>query len=176
MANVLPIVPVKSNIVRLENGSNSLILYIKKTTEPHRTTTNGVSTLKNIYFIIGSLSGALAVAMGAYGAHAGAQFFTPETMVTFGKAVRYNMHHALVLLVVTLAINQWPQRKKLLHAAGVLFIAGIILFSGSVYLLALTGISLGYITPLGGVSFICGWLCLAMAAWKKNDSLQCEPL
>jgi len=126
--------------------------------------------LKNLYFLFGALSGALAVALGAYGAHAGAQFFTPETTITFSKAVRYNMNHALVLLVVSLAISQWPQQEKLLHGAGLLFIAGIILFSGSLYLFALTGINLGYITPLGGVSFICGWLCLAMAAWKgKND-------
>lgn len=124
--------------------------------------------MKNLYFVFGGLSGALAVAMGAYGAHAGSELFTPETMITFGKAVRYNMHHALVLLVVTLAISQWPQQDKLLHAAGMMFIGGIILFSGSVYLLALTGFSLGYITPLGGVSFICGWLCLAMAAWRNS--------
>ena len=124
--------------------------------------------MKNLYFVFGALSGALSVAMGAYGAHAGSQFLTPETMVTFGKGVHYSMNHALVLLAVTLAIRQWPQQEKLLHAAGLLFIAGIILFCGSLYLLALTGISLGYITPLGGVSFICGWLCLAMAAWPKN--------
>ncbi len=130
--------------------------------------TDGADTLKNIYFIFGALSGALAVAMGAYGAHAGAQFLTPETIITFGKAVRYSMHHGLVLLVVTLAITQWPQAAKFLHTAGMLFISGIILFSGSLYLLALTGINLGYITPLGGVCFICGWLCLALAAWKNS--------
>ena len=129
--------------------------------------TDGADTLKNIYFIFGALSGALAVAMGAYGAHAGSQFLTPEGIITFGKAVRYNTHHALVLLVVTLAISQWPQAAKFLHTAGILFIAGIILFSGSLYLLALTGINLGYITPLGGVLFICGWLCLALAAWRS---------
>ncbi len=78
------------------------------------------------------------------------------------------MHHGLVLLVVSLAITQWPQAAKFLHTAGMLFISGIILFSGSLYLLALTGIDLGYITPLGGVCFICGWLCLALAAWKNS--------
>jgi len=124
--------------------------------------------LKNIYFIFGSLSGALAVAMGAYGAHAGAKFLTPETMITFSKAVRYNVQHSLVLLVVTLVISQWPQVEKILHTAGILFISGLVLFSGSLYLLALTGINLGYITPLGGVCFICGWLCLALAAWKSS--------
>ncbi len=124
--------------------------------------------MKNIYFVFGALSGALAVAMGAYGAHAGAQFLSPEAMITFGKAVRYSMHHALVLLVVTMAISQWPQVKKYLHIAGALFISGIVLFSGSLYLLALTGINLGYITPAGGVCFIGGWLCLAMAAWKSR--------
>jgi len=130
--------------------------------------TNGATTLKNIYFIFGALSGALAVAMGAYGAHAGSKFLTPEAMVTFGKAVRYSMHHALVLLVVTLAISQWPQVGKFLHTAGILFISGIILFSWSLYLSALTGIDMGYIVPTGGVCFICGWLFLAMAAWKSS--------
>jgi len=125
--------------------------------------------LKNIYFIFGSLSGALAVAMGAYGAHAGTQFLTPETMITYSKAVRYNANHSVVLLVVTLVISQWPQVEKLLHAAGILLISGLVLFSGSLYLLALTGINLGYITPLGGVCFICGWICLAFAAWKKGQ-------
>ncbi len=69
-----------------------------------------MGTLKNIYFTAGALSGALAVAMGAYGAHAGAHFLTPETMLTYSKAVRYTMQHGLVLLVVTLAISQWPQQ------------------------------------------------------------------
>ncbi len=124
--------------------------------------------MKNIYFTFGALSGALAVAMGAYGAHAGSQFLIPETMITFGKAVRYSMHHSLVLLVVTITISQWPEVSRYLHMAGLLFISGIVLFSGSLYLLALTGINLGYVTPAGGVCFICGWLCLAMAAWKKS--------
>lgn len=124
--------------------------------------------MKKIYFIFGSFSGALAVAMGAYGAHAGAKFLTPETMITFSKAVRYNVQHSLVLLLVTLAISQWPQVEKTLHTAGILFICGLTLFSGSLYLLALTGINLGYITPLGGVCFICGWLCLALAGWKSS--------
>ncbi len=124
--------------------------------------------MKNIHFIFGSLSGALAVAMGAYGAHAGAQFLTPETMITYSKAVRYNVQHSLVLLVVTIAISQWPHVEKILHTAGILFISGLVLFSGSLYLLALTGVDLGYITPLGGICFICGWLCLALAAWRNS--------
>lgn len=124
--------------------------------------------MKNIYFVFGALSGSLAVIMGAYGAHAGAEFLSPEGIITYSKAVRYNNHHALVLLAVTLAINHWPQQIKLLHAAGMLFIAGLILFSGSLYLLALTGIDLGYITPLGGMCFIFGWLFLALAGWRES--------
>ncbi len=108
--------------------------------------------------------------MGAWGAHAGSSFLEPASMVTFTKAVRYSMHHGLVLLAVTLAMEQWPGVSRLLHAAGLLFLAGIVLFSGSLYLLALTGINLGYITPLGGVSFIFGWICLAVAAWKSRSS------
>ncbi len=125
---------------------------------------------KNIYFIIGALAGASAVAMGAWGAHAGAAVLSPESTVTFTKAVRYSMHHGLVLLAVTLAMGQWPGQIRLLHAAGCFFLAGILFFSGSLYLLALTGINLGYITPIGGMSFIFGWLCLALAAWKSMST------
>jgi uncharacterized membrane protein YgdD (TMEM256/DUF423 family) len=76
------------------------------------------------------------------------------------------MHHALVLLAVSWAITQWPGQAKLIKGAGWLFLAGIALFSGSLYLLAFDVVDLGYLTPTGGVAFIAGWLLLAWAAWR----------
>jgi len=119
-----------------------------------------------LFFSLGSLLGGITVAMGAYGAHAGAQYLTSAQVITFSKAVRYQMHHALVLLAVAWAITQWPKQAKLIMAAGWLFLAGILLFSGSLYLLAFDVVDLGYATPVGGMAFITGWLLLALAAWK----------
>ena len=70
------------------------------------------------FFILGSVLAGLAVAIGAYGAHGGAEYLTDESSITFGKAVRYQMHHALALLAVALAFAQWPNRKKVLNFAG----------------------------------------------------------
>jgi uncharacterized membrane protein YgdD (TMEM256/DUF423 family) len=118
--------------------------------------------------MIGAVLGGLAVAAGAYGAHAGAQYLTPEAAVTFSKAVRYQMNHALVLLAVSWAIRQWPDQVKILRAAGWLFVAGVFLFSVSLYIIALSGLQLGIITPFGGAAFIAGWFLLAWAAWKAQ--------
>lgn len=118
---------------------------------------------------MGSLFGALVVAMGAYGAHAGTQYLSSEAMVTFNKAVRYNMFHAFALLITSLAIYQWPKQEKLLTISGWFFTTGLLTFSGGLYLLALTKINLGYIIPLGGVCFICGWLLLAAGAWFVEE-------
>jgi len=122
--------------------------------------------MAKLFFSLGSLLGGLAVVAGAYGAHAGAKHLTTEHVVTFSKAVRYQMHHALVLLAVAWAITQWPRQAKLIMGAGWLFLAGILLFSGSLYLLAFDVVDLGYVTPTGGVAFISGWLLLVWAAWK----------
>jgi uncharacterized membrane protein YgdD (TMEM256/DUF423 family) len=122
--------------------------------------------MAKLFFSLGSLLGGLAVAAGAYGAHAGAKHLTPDHVITFSKAVRYQMHHALVLLAVSWAITQWPGQAKLIRGAGWLFLAGIALFSGSLYLLAFNVVGLGYVTPAGGVAFIAGWLLLAWAVWR----------
>ena len=120
------------------------------------------------FFIIGAILGGLAVAIGAYGAHAGAKYMTAETTITFGKAVKYQMHHALALLIVALAYLQFPKQKKLLTFAGYSFLAGILFFSGSLYIIVFAGIKMGYITPLGGTFFVLGWLLLAYAAFKDK--------
>ena len=123
------------------------------------------------FLIIGAILGGLAVAIGAYGAHGGAEYLIGEAGITFGKAVKYQMHHALALLIVALAFAQLPKQKKILTFSGYSFLAGILLFSGSLYLIVFADIPMGYLTPFGGTLFVVGWFLLAFAAWKdkKND-------
>ena len=119
------------------------------------------------FFTLGAMLAMLGVAAGAFGAHALKSRLTPDMLAVFEVGVRYQLVHALALLAVAWAITRWPGRAALY--AGVLFIAGIVLFSGSLYLLALTGErSLGAITPFGGVAFLAGWACLAWAAWRSS--------
>jgi uncharacterized membrane protein YgdD (TMEM256/DUF423 family) len=105
----------------------------------------------------------VGVAAGAFGAHALRARLAPDLLAVFETAARYQMYHALALLAVAWAGGRWP--GPLLAWAGWLFVAGTLLFSGSLYALALSGVRwLGAITPLGGVCFLAGWLCLALAA------------
>ncbi len=125
--------------------------------------------MSKIFFTLGSLFGAIGVALGAYGAHGGAKLIElHQAVITYGKASRYNMYHAFALLAIAWALDRWPEQKKLLSPAGWLLVAGIILFSGSLYIRSLTGISFGYITPAGGVSFVGGWLLMAWAVWRTD--------
>lgn len=117
-----------------------------------------------IFFVMGGFSGALGVALGAFGAHALKSRLSPERLETFETGVRYQMYHALALLVAAFAVGSWSS-SILPVAAGWLFVAGTLLFSGSLYLLVLTDRRWwGAVTPLGGVAFIAGWVCLALAA------------
>jgi uncharacterized membrane protein YgdD (TMEM256/DUF423 family) len=119
------------------------------------------------FFALGAMLAMIGVAAGAFGAHALKSRLTPDMLAVFDVGVRYQLVHALALLAVAWAITRWPCRAALY--AGALFIAGIVLFSGSLYLLALTGErSLGSITPFGGVAFLAGWVCLAWAAWRSS--------
>jgi uncharacterized membrane protein YgdD (TMEM256/DUF423 family) len=121
------------------------------------------SHMDRTFFIVASILGGLAVALGAFGAHALRDHLTPESLDTFRTGVTYQMYHALALLAVAAAISRLPQ-TSLLTVAGWLFIAGTILFSGSLYVLTITGVRwLGAVTPLGGVAYIAGWSCLALA-------------
>jgi len=125
--------------------------------------------MSKTFFMIGSLFGAVGVALGAYGAHGGAKLIElHQAVITYGKASRYNIYHAFALLAVAWALDRWPEQKKLLSSAGWLLVAGIVLFSGSLYIRSLTGINFGYITPAGGISFVGGWLLMAWAAWKTD--------
>ena len=111
----------------------------------------------------GAFSGAVAVAAGAFGAHALRARVEPRLLDVFETAARYQMYHALALLFVGFAASRWPSRW--LTSAGWLFIAGTLVFSGSLYAMTFTGVrALGAITPLGGVCFIAGWGCLMLAS------------
>ena len=123
--------------------------------------------MDRLFFIIGALLGGLGVAVGAFGAHGLKNSLSPEMLAVFDTGVRYHLIHALAMLAAAWAASRWPSSGT--TAAGWFFLAGIILFSGSLYALALTGIRVfGAITPIGGVAFIIGWAALAWAAWRAS--------
>ena len=120
--------------------------------------------MANTFLLIGSLAGFLGVAAGAFGAHGLRSRLSTEMLAVFETAVRYQMYHVFALLGTALIIGRLGD-ARLLSIAGWSFIAGIVLFSGSLYALALTGVSgLGAITPVGGLAFLIGWACLAIFA------------
>ena len=120
--------------------------------------------MERIFFLFGSVSGFLGVALGAFAAHGLKGRLGPDMLAVFEVGVRYQMYHALALLAVAWAATRWP--GNVVTAAGWLFVAGTVIFSGSLYLLSITGMRwFGAITPLGGIAFLAGWLCLAWAAW-----------
>ena len=121
--------------------------------------------MDRLFFALGALAAFIGVALGAFAAHGLKSRIDPNMLATFEVGVRYHMYHALALLAVAWACTKWP--GTLTNAAGWLFVAGIVVFSGSLYVLAVTGVRwLGAITPLGGLAFLAGWLCLAWGAWK----------
>lgn len=118
------------------------------------------------YLGAGALFGFLAVALGAFAAHGLAERLEPRLLAVFKTGAEYQMYHALALLIIGLLIHNWPE-SSLLRFAGQSFIAGIALFSFSLYALALTGIGpLGAITPFGGIAFVTGWACLFVWAFQ----------
>ncbi|MDR6777915.1 uncharacterized membrane protein YgdD (TMEM256/DUF423 family) [Paenibacillus peoriae] len=123
------------------------------------------------WIFMGSIMMMLAVAIGAFGAHIVKAWIDADALAVYETGVKYHMIHAVGLLIIALAAGQWGSSNRLRWAARLL-LTGIILFSGSLYVLSLTGIRvLGAITPLGGVCFIAGWILLAWAATglKKED-------
>ena len=121
--------------------------------------------MSKLFVLLGAASGFVAVAAGAFGAHALKSRVSTDMLSVFEVGARYQMYHALALFAVAWVAARWPGPAAL--AAGWLFVAGTVLFSGSLYLLALTGVRwLGAITPLGGAAFLAGWLCLGWAAWR----------
>jgi len=119
------------------------------------------------FLALGSLSAGIAVAAGAFGAHALRARLSPADLATFETAARYQMYHALALLAVAWVVQQWP--GALPRTAGWLFVAGTVIFSGSLYTLVLSGQRwLGAVTPIGGVAFLAGWACLLAAAVRRG--------
>lgn len=122
--------------------------------------------MDRIFFALGSLSAGLAVAAGAFGAHALRARLSAADLAIYETAARYQMYHALALIAVAWAWQRWP--GPLPQWAGWLFVAGTLLFAGSLYLLVFTGQRwLGAVTPLGGVAFLAGWACLAIQALRR---------
>ncbi|MEC0238744.1 DUF423 domain-containing protein [Paenibacillus dokdonensis] len=120
------------------------------------------------FMIIGALMAMLSVAIGAFGAHLLEPIVGESSMKVYETGVQYHMVHALGIIFVAVAAGFWGDSRKLALAGWLLF-AGIILFSGSLYLLAITGIKpLGIITPFGGVAFMIGWICLMAEAVSKK--------
>ncbi len=118
------------------------------------------------FFIIGSISGFLAVAFGAFAAHALKSRLDPDLLAIFETGVRYHFYHTLALFLAAWALQKF--QYALFGAAAWSFVAGIVIFSGSLYVLSLTGLRwLGVITPFGGLAFLAGWLLLAVGFWKN---------
>jgi uncharacterized membrane protein YgdD (TMEM256/DUF423 family) len=122
--------------------------------------------MAKLFITLASLSGMFAVGFGAFGAHALKNRLDDYSLGVFQTAVQYHFYHSLALLAVGVIALSQPG-TALLRSSGWLFVIGILVFSGSLYLLSVTGQRwLGAITPLGGLAFIAGWGCLAAAAWK----------
>ena len=117
------------------------------------------------FLLVGALAAFIGVALGAFGAHGLRSRVSSEMLAVFETGVRYHMYHAFAILIVALAlarIDGW-----LIRAAGWLFTVGIVIFSGSLYALALSGATiLGAVTPIGGLAYLLGWACLAVAALR----------
>lgn len=117
------------------------------------------------FLMLAAFFGFTGVGLGAFAAHGLKNRLTPEYLAIFHTGVTYQLVHTLALLGVALLATQIPGR--LITWAGASFAIGILLFSGSLYVLTLTGVSkLGIVTPFGGLAFLIGWLCLGLAAWR----------
>jgi uncharacterized membrane protein YgdD (TMEM256/DUF423 family) len=118
-----------------------------------------------VLFVIGALNGAISVGLGAFGAHALASRLDPRSLEIFETAARYQAVHAVALLVVALLVSRAPSTA--LAGAGWAFAAGILLFSGSLYVLALSGVrTWGAVAPFGGTALLVGWILLAIGGWR----------
>jgi len=123
--------------------------------------------MERTFFIIASLLGSLSVALGAFGAHALRGRIEESLLANYQTGVSYMFYHTLALFAVAWAVSKWPA-SSLPVWAGWLFVLGVVVFSGSLFVMAFTGLRwLGAITPIGGVAFIAGWLLLAFVAWRN---------
>ncbi len=121
--------------------------------------------MARLWLLLSACSGFTGVALGAFAAHGLKGRLSPEYLAVFQTGTHYQLIHALALFGVALLALQAPGR--LVDLAGGFFVLGILLFSGSLYALTLSGVgALGMITPFGGLAFLAGWLCLGLAAWR----------
>jgi uncharacterized membrane protein YgdD (TMEM256/DUF423 family) len=122
--------------------------------------------MEKTFFSIGAVFAFLAVAAGAFGAHALTPRITAEHLATYETAARYQMYHALALIAIAWAMSRWPD-AVMLAWSGRLFVAGSIIFCATLYVIALGGPRwLGAITPIGGLCFLAGWAIAAVAVWR----------
>jgi len=122
--------------------------------------------MERFFAASGAISAGIAVLAGAFGAHALRNRLAPDLLAAFETGARYQMYHALALLAVAWVLTRWPTPPA--RAAGWLFLAGTVCFSGSLYLLSLTGARwLGAVTPLGGLLLLGGWLALAIGVLAR---------
>lgn|SRR3990167_28066 len=123
--------------------------------------------MARLCLLLAAFTGFTGVALGAFAAHGLKGRLTADYLAVFQTGTHYQLIHALALFGVGLLALQRPGR--LVNCAGALFALGIVLFSGSLYLLTLSGVSaLGIVTPFGGVAFLAGWLCLGLAVWRMG--------
>jgi uncharacterized membrane protein YgdD (TMEM256/DUF423 family) len=122
--------------------------------------------MTQIFLAIAAILGGTSVAGGAFAAHALRDKLSERSLEIFETGIRYQVYHALALLLVAVLLSRAETSQSLLVATGYAFIAGVLVFSGSLYALSLSGVKwLGAITPLGGVAFLIGWGCLTIAAF-----------
>lgn len=122
---------------------------------------DSIASVGRLFIQLGAAAGFVGVALGAFGAHALRARLSPDHLAVFETGVRYQLIHALALVLVGVLIGRQPAR--LANAAGWCFTVGIVLFSGSLYVLVLTGATaFGMVTPVGGLFFLAGWACLAL--------------
>jgi uncharacterized membrane protein YgdD (TMEM256/DUF423 family) len=123
--------------------------------------------MERVLYLLGAAAGLIGVALGAFGAHALRARLSPEMLVIFETSVRYQMYHAFALFATAWGWARW--RHPAFRVAGVMFAAGMALFSGSLYALAMSGVrSLGIITPFGGAALLAGWCGLAWGAYRGS--------
>lgn len=122
--------------------------------------------MAKLLLLLASFSGFTGVALGAFAAH-GLRNRLPENLLgAFQTGVQYQLWHTAALIGIALLLLRWPE-ATLFKSAGALIVLGMLLFSGSLYVMALTGVTkLGIVTPFGGVAFLLGWLCLGIGVWR----------
>ena len=124
--------------------------------------------MDRVLYICGALAGFAGAAIGALGAHALKSRVPPELFAAFETALRYHMYHALALFAAAWGCARWPHRA--FGLGGALFVAGIVCFSGSIYLHAWADVMVPGMAPVGGMAFFAGWLCLAWGAYRGSPA------